>query len=275
MSGPATLAYRIAEAGERLTPSERRLAELVLDDSTAVAFGTVAEVARRVGTSGPTVVRFANKLGFSGYTALRSEVRRSLSEQLKRPLDRIRRPGAADGWAESRRTAVAAVEAVFGTNEADTIERLATSVSCTGGRVWIVASETSSAAAHVLAGGLRLLRPGVRHLTGSRAGIVSDLTDAAAGDVVVAIDFPRYERSVLRTTRLLAEMGATVVAITDGALSPLAELALVWCEVEVPAIGPFDSVLPAVAVVEGLVAEVARLSAARAAERIDRAEALW
>src|SRR5437879_11950068 len=54
----------------RLTPAERRVAAVVADDPEAVAFGTVADVARRAGTSGASVVRLAAKLGFEGFVEL-------------------------------------------------------------------------------------------------------------------------------------------------------------------------------------------------------------
>ncbi len=274
MNRSFTLAERVAEANERLTPTERRVAALVLGDSTVLAFGTVAEVADRASTSGPTIVRFAAKLGFGSYGALQQEARRFLSEQLKRPGDRIRQQPGGDTWARTRADAIGGLEAAFEAVNADTVRRMADPIVSTGRRVWIVASE-SSAAARVLAGGLRLLRPGVCHLAGSRHRIAACLTEASPGDVVVVIDFFRYERSVLRTIDVLLDIGTTIVAITDGAFSPLAAAAEVWCGIDVPAVGPFDSALPAVAVVEALLAEVAGRSPAEALSRIDRVEALW
>ena len=70
-----------------LTPTERRIAEAVLDEPTLLAFGTVSDLAGRVGTSRPSIVRFANKLGFEGYTKLQQHVRRSLSHRLSRPSE--------------------------------------------------------------------------------------------------------------------------------------------------------------------------------------------
>jgi DNA-binding MurR/RpiR family transcriptional regulator len=46
-------------------------------------------------------------------------------------------------------------------------------------------------------------------------------------------------------------------------------------EIEVPAVGPFDSSVPAVAIAELLVARVARDLHGQASARIDRIEALW
>ncbi len=53
---------RIAAVGVRLTPTERRIAESVLDDPTLLAFGTVSDLAAKAKTSHPSIVRFATKL---------------------------------------------------------------------------------------------------------------------------------------------------------------------------------------------------------------------
>src|SRR5262245_39461231 len=82
---------RIAEA--HLSPAERKVAEVVGRDPEAIAFGTVAEVAARAGTSGPTVVRFAERLGYDGFVGLQAAVRATLSERLRPAVERIR--GAA------------------------------------------------------------------------------------------------------------------------------------------------------------------------------------
>ena len=77
---------RIAAVGVRLTPTERRIAQNVLEDPTLLAFGTVSDLAARAKTSRPSIVRFATKLGFEGYTDLQSWVRERVSDRLATPL---------------------------------------------------------------------------------------------------------------------------------------------------------------------------------------------
>ena len=78
---PASAPDLVAAVSGDLTPAERRIAEAVLAEPTLLAFGTVSDLASRVGTSRPTVVRFANKLGFAGYTQLQKHVRSDLSDR--------------------------------------------------------------------------------------------------------------------------------------------------------------------------------------------------
>ena len=118
-----------------------------------------------------------------------------------------------------------------------------------------------------------MVRPGVRLLEEHSMG--TELGNAGPGDTAVVFDFFRYRRQVVNAAGILAGAGVEVIAITDNPLSPLVELTENWCEIEVPAIGPFDSSVPAVAIAELLVSQVARDLREEATARIDRIEALW
>lgn len=266
---PESLSQLIAAAGDRLTPTERRIAEAVVAEPTLLAFGTVSDLAETVGTSRPSIVRFATKLGFAGYPRLQDYVRRDLATQLERPSVRIRR--GPDGHAV-RRSIEQSIDSVFEAAGGGRLGELATAL--TGAeRVWVLSGETSRAGAHALVSGLSMVRPGVRMLEERNLG--RDLADTHRKDLLVAIDFPRYRTAVVRAARVLATAGGAILAITDGPLSPLAQVTDMWCAVEVPAIGPFDSSLPAVALAELLVMEVADQQQAGATARIDRTEEMW
>ena len=55
----------------------------------------------------------------------------------------------------------------------------------------------------------------------------------------------------------------------------LASMTEHWCQLAIPAVGPFDSSVPSVAAAELLVAQVSRDLKASARDRIDRTESLW
>jgi len=268
-----TIDDRLALAGTALTPTERRVAEVVTSDPTALAFDTVAELAERVGSSGPTIVRFAAKLGFDGYSDLQQHARAALTEQLS-PVDRSRSAAQRSG-AELRRRTIDAVRQAIDRIDDDLIDAMGRTIGRSRGHVWVVASETSSPVAQLLVANLRLLRPQVQHVSGSDAAVAATLVDASDRDVVVAIDAERYEQAVIRITGQLADRGATVIAITDGPTSPLAAIADIRCDVGVPAIGPFDSAIPVVVVAELVTAAVARAARTGATRRLEAAEATW
>jgi DNA-binding MurR/RpiR family transcriptional regulator len=266
----STTPQLIAAVNDRLTPTEHRIAKEVLDDPTLLAFGTVSDLATRVGTSRPSIVRFANKLGFDGYTDLQEHVRSGLSHQLTRPSDRIRR-GEPESVPE-RAALQVAMDAVFEVVDSGQVASFSKAIVAAPS-VWIVSGETSRAGGYALESGLSMLRRGVRLVDDHT--MARQLTDVHADDVGVVFDFYRYRTASVVATEVLSRGGATILAVTDGPLSPLAQLADQWCEVVVPPIGPFDSSVPAVAFAELLSAQVARDLHDDATERIDRTEALW
>jgi len=269
--GPETTTLDlVAAVSGELTPTERRIAEAVLSEPTLLAFGTVSDLADRVGTSRPSIVRFANKLGFKGYTPLQQHVRSNFSHRLSRPSDRIRRDNKS---APPVRDVInASISSVLDALESGRIAELAKPI-VRAENVWILSGETSQAGAHALHSGLSMVRPGVRTLEEHSFG--TDLSDAGPCDAAIVFDFFRYRRQVATAARVFADAGVTIVAFTDSPLSPLVELADTWCQIEVAAIGPFDSSAPVVFMCELLVARVAQELKDDARNRIDRIEALW
>ncbi|MEQ8770023.1 MAG: MurR/RpiR family transcriptional regulator [Phycisphaerales bacterium] len=260
----------IANAGDRLTPTDRRIAQEVSSDPSLLVFGTVSDLASKAGTSRPSVSRFASKLGFEGYAQLQQWARNGVSEQLSRPGDRLRRQGEA--MADARRSMRQSIADVLATLDDAQLGRLAEPI-VRAPRVWILSGESSLAGAHALHSGLAMLRSGVRLVEAHHVG--RDLSTASRGDAAVIIDFARYRRHTVAAAQALAGSGVEILAITDGPLSPLASAASVWCELRVPAVGPFDSSLPTVAAAELLVIDVARRLGPRALEQIDRLERSW
>ena len=265
-----TLAAQIAAVSERLTPVERRIAAAVLEDPTLLAFGTVSDLAARVGTSRPSIVRFGQKLGFRGYSDLREHARRNVSAQLSRPSQRIRRQEGSLGRAGLVLTD--SLRQLFEALEGAPREALGSPL-VRAENVWILSGETSLAGAHALFSGLTMVRPNVHLISEHSRG--RDLGGAAPGDAAIVLDAARYRRHVVDAARALAAAEVELVAVTDGPLSPYATLTRNWFALDVPAMGPFDSSVPFVAIAEMLVAYVATQLQEKAQVRIDRTEALW
>lgn len=264
------LAELIAAASERLTPVERRIAAVVLADPTWLAFGTVSDLAAEVDTSRPSIVRFARKLGFEGFADMREHAQRGVSAKLSRPSQRIRHQEGSLGSAGAALTE--SIRHLFEGLDSSQLATLGDPLA-RAQQVWILSGETSLAGAHAMFSGLTMVRPNVHLVSEHSSG--RDLGGAAPGDAALVFDFPRYRRHALTAATALAKLGVDLVAITDGPLSPYAALTQNWFALDVPAMGPFDSSVPRVAMAEVLVAYVATQLKDEAQVRIDRTEALW
>jgi D-arabinose 5-phosphate isomerase GutQ len=176
------------------------------------------------------------------------------------------------------RTVVAEIENVTQTLAAINPDMFRTAVSKLSDRrrqVVVLPGEMALAVGEELAGHLASLRDGVNLMAGSEMTASKRLASTSPGDVVVGIDTRRYERRVLTLLRQAASLDCTIVAVTDSPLSPLASLANETFFVAAQGVGPFDSMVGALALVNALVAAVAARLRQTATARLDAIEAAW
>ena len=270
------VATRIADHRDLLSPAERRVADVVLGDPQLVAFGTVAAVADRAGTSGASVVRLANRIGLDGFSELQSGIQDELARRLGRAAERIRQPGPADIVGRALATEVENVVRTFERVERPAFERAVGLLAGHGrGRLYVGVADASSGLMTQCAAELGMLRDGVVVLAGGDVAIGRLSSSAGQGDVALVLDLPRYDRTVLDAARRLGRSNVALVVLTDRALSPLTQHASVVFLVEGSGVGPFDSYVGALSLLNALVAGVADRLRATATERLDRVEAAW
>ena len=74
---------------EQLTPNQIKLARHFLANQTDMAFKSAAKIAREVGVSEASVVRFSVALGFKGFSDLQNMLRESIIIRIS-PTQRLR-----------------------------------------------------------------------------------------------------------------------------------------------------------------------------------------
>jgi DNA-binding MurR/RpiR family transcriptional regulator len=266
---------RILLHAERLTTTERKIAEVLAGEPQTIAFGTVAQVAKRAGTSGPSVVRLAVKLGYQGFVELQADVQEELAHQLGPARDRIRERPPSDVL---ERALVAEADNVTRTLrgvQGETFHRVVGMLADLGRPVWVLPGEWTFPVGQALVGQLSQLRAGVTLLSGSEMAISRQLAGLAGGDTLLVIDIRRYERSVVSMLDWARGRGAATVAITDSPLSPLMRGATERFYVTAQGVGPFDSMTGILALANAVAAAVAARLRQSAVSRLDAVEGAW
>jgi len=267
----------IAAALGQLPPAERRVADVVVADPEAVAFGTVAAVAARARTSGPSVVRLADRLGYAGFVGLQQAVRRDLQRRLRPAVERIRSAAGAraDVLAHTLEVELANLRTSLEGQDRDAFERAVTRLAAPEHRVTLLPSEQARGVGLLFAGELGLVRDGVRLVEGSEFRVVTQLAQLRSSDTVVLMDLRRHERWLVEAARRVAASGAARIVLVDSELSPLAEGALAVLPVAAAGAGPFDSQLGMLSVANALLAGVAARLRRSLTRRIDELEKVW
>ena len=268
------VAERIRAEGSRLTAAERRVATAILESPQLVAFGTVADLARTAEVGAASVVRLANKLGFDGYSELQQSIQGDLSAQLRPAAERIHdtKNQSVAAHAESE---LSNVRATLGAVGDDALTALVERLADAGRPVIVLSGEATAGVGRLFADQLDQLRGGVTCLRGSEVSVRRAVALADPGATAVVIDLRRYERWVLEAHAALADRSIWSAVLTDGVLSPLAQRADAAFLVTAGSVGPFDSHVGTLAVLNLITNSVAEALRVTAADRLGAIESAW
>jgi DNA-binding MurR/RpiR family transcriptional regulator len=207
----------------------RKVGELILEDPAAVARSTIVSLAEHSGTSAATVTRFCRAFGFSGY----SELRVALATETGRAAQADW--GVGVGHEIGPTDSLDAVVEVMAAADARLIQETAAQldlgvvakvadVIVGAGRVLLFGMSTSGEVASMLEGRLRRIRVPCWSYSDPHQAL-ADAALLGEGDVAIGISHQGRTREVLESLAEAGGRGATAVAVTSFARSPLAELA--------------------------------------------------
>lgn len=270
MTGP--LDSLIADRFDTLAPQLQKAAHWIVDHPQEVALLSMREQARLADVTPATMTRLAQALDLGGYDTLRAKHAETL-RAASLGLSPQAAPALTEGDDIGARTLAALARhlstmaqpgAVPGLSEA--ADRIAQAR-----RIYCLGSRSSFGIAWHLHYALSLVTDRVRLLDAWGSVGTDVLLDAGPQDVLCVVGQRPYARATVSITEFARKRGVGIVALTDGALSPLSlpseSVALVF-----PTASPgiLGAITPALALAEALSAEIAARLGPAAQERIAR-----
>lgn len=214
-----------------------QVAEFAVNRPDEVALGTVGSIAAQAGVQPSTLVRFAQSLGFQGFSDLQSVFRRKLQQRWPDYQDRINALQArAQGDPAHTFLAdfsEAAIRSILHMRETSDSARLAAAAGTLSraGTIYIVGNRRAFPAASYLA--YLFGKLDMRHhlLTGLAHMDTSEISGAGPEDALIAVSFTPYTPATVDIAAGASRQGIPVISITDSTFSPLAHFAEIWLEV--------------------------------------------
>jgi len=261
-----------------LSPQLQRAVRYVLEHPEEIALNSIRNIAAKAGVTPSTLMRLAREVELAGYDAFRAPFRVWLRERKHSFTERAR---ALRQRARHSETA-GLISGIMSTDLAD-LQETYTSL----GEAKLAAAERLLAVApRIFVMGLRSLYPvafffhyacrmfldSTILLTGQGGSFADELRRVEPGDVILAIGYEPYPRDMMRAVDYAVELGGKILAITDSSISPLAHRAAL--ALTVAANGPtvFPSIVPALSIVQTLVALLLARSGEEALQRIASSE---
>ena len=217
---------RLNQSGKRLSKGHRKIAQYIVEHYDKAVFMTASKLGESVGVSESTVVRFASAMGYEGYPQLQ----RSLQELVSHRLTANQRfemsteidPREALGVVlksdvqNLRATMEQMDENVF----EDVVNRLLSARA-----IYVMGLRSAAPLAQFMGYYLNYIFDNVHLVSSGATDVFEEISKLKENDVLVGISFPRYSTRTLEAMRFAKRCGAQVVAITDGPMSPLADMA--------------------------------------------------
>jgi DNA-binding MurR/RpiR family transcriptional regulator len=273
----ATVADRIRQITADMTPAEQKVSRILFASAMVAGLETVASLAERAGVSGPTVIRLTSKLGFESYIDFQRVLRHEMEERSNSPLSLYSRTrGAPTGnlLAKSRDVFAAAMRQSFDRMSPGEYNGVIDTLCDLKLRIYLAGGRFTQLVAQMIYLHLFQMRPGVRMIQAGLQTRDDQLLELGPKSALMMFDFRRYQSDSVSLARAAHDRGAKILLVTDPWESPIAEYADHVLTVDVTSPSPYDSMVPAFALAEALIAEVMPRLGPDAVKRIEDLEVL-
>jgi len=251
-----------------LSPQLQRIASFALEHPQDMALDTVATLARGAGVQPSAMVRFAQALGYDGFSGLQRVFRGRLVERSNHaPGLHNYRERVAAFRADQARSGPGGVLAQFIADSIASLERLhehvapadlaaAVRILSSARTLYTLGQRRSFTVAYYLAYALTQLDLDA-HLLDSPGGMLHDRAQLIGPkDALIVMSFRNYTEEVIEVAQACHARKVPVVAITDNALSPLVRHASVCFQIEEKSSKPFNMLVGPVCFAQALVIAV-------------------
>jgi len=250
------LSAQLLERMDALTASERNVARVILADYPMSGLDSIASLGSKASVSPPTVLRLVAKLGFAGWPQFQAALREEVAQRLASPLaiyDQRRSATPLHDADHAEGIFIRALETSFARLKGEVVDEAVRALTDPKSRIHVIGGRFSTALGVCFATHLQMLRPHVSAVSEIPIHRSNALLDMGRNDVVVALDFRRYQRDTIEFGTAAAQMGARIILLTDPWLSPLVNSAKTVITVETTSPSPFDSFVSAMGVLELLI----------------------
>jgi DNA-binding MurR/RpiR family transcriptional regulator len=239
----------------------QRIARFVLERPNELALGTVAVIADAAGVQPSSLVRFANALGFGGFSEMQQIFRGRLVERSVSYRDRIeqirknRRGGGSAPAGVLHQGITDSITELGHLEETVTAAQFNAAIRLLAGapQIHVLAQRRAFPVACYLAYALCQLELRTHLLDGVGGMLEESVRGIAAREVLVAISFRNYSPSVIEAAAACQRRSVPVIAITDSPLSPLKAGARVCFELGDDSTKPFRSLVAPLCLAQTLV----------------------
>jgi DNA-binding MurR/RpiR family transcriptional regulator len=250
---------RIYQNLPRLAPNQKKIADFFLEHIGWVALLPIKDIARRVGVSEASIVRFGQILGYKGY----KELKQALSIALKNQLSPTERYHYAISEKEKIHNTLKLASDNVINNIHDTIKSLDKEVFSqivnriiAAHRIYCFGLEISAHLSQLMTFLLRLYSYDAQYLSMDFFRYQEQIGYLNKKDLVIAFSFSPYSRETIEALALAKKRGIKSIAFTDKKTAPIRQFASYCIQIKTDNIMFSNSLGAVVTVINAIINEL-------------------
>lgn len=266
----------IDERYDTFSKGQRRIADFILDSYNEAAFMTAAKMGEQVNVSESTVVRFAYALGLDGYP----ELQEGLQEIVRHRLTSVQRIRLAANipQQEMLKTVLTSdmnnIRATIDMIDNDSFQSTVDAI-LSARRIYVLGIRSAMALAQFFTYYLDYVCDNVMFVNGAVQDIHERMLRVSREDVCVGISFPRYSSRTVDAMKYARSKGATIIALTDQASSPVARVADYTLCARSDMASFADSLVAPLSLLNAIIAAVGLARQDEAFQHLNKLEEIW
>ena len=268
----------IQENMSSFSKGQKLIANFILESYDKAAFMTACKLGKTVNVSESTVVRFAAELGYDGYPSMQ----KALQEMIRNKLTAIQRIevsndriGDQDIMSMVMQSDIEKIRITLEETDRESFNQ-AVDMIIAAKRIYILGVRSASALANFMGFYFNYIFDNVLRVdTTSISEVFEQVMRIGPGDVLIGLSFPRYSKRTVQAMQYAKSQGAYVIAITDSAVSPLANIADISLLAKSDMASFVDSLVAPLSLVNALIVAVSRKKSDQLESTFGKLEQIW
>lgn len=215
---------------ESMTTIQRKIADYIVKNSSAVAFMTLEKLAAEVGSSTASIIRFSRFLNLGGYADFVQELRKELLQKDSVPqrLYKNRKRQQNSTLLQSNlNNTVNNIQLTSSHIDALGCGPVAARLLTEAKRIFVYGTCSMTGVAQYMTASLRMNHNNVNQLMGVGGIFADEFLSLGEGDAIVIFLFPRYEFLLLKLLPILRKKQVKIIVFTTliyDSISPLGDV---------------------------------------------------
>ena len=276
MENAQELIQRLNHSGKKLSKSHRRIAECIVSHYDKAAFMTASRLGEYVGVSASTVVRFASALGYEGYPQLQ----KALQELIRHRLTASQRFEMTSDMDQTQvlskvlKADMQNIRVTIDELDVNLFENVVEQI-LNARHIYVLGLRASAPLAQFLSHYLNFIFSNVQLVTSGVSDVFEQLSRIGEDDLLIGISFPRYSTRTYEAMQFARNQGATLVAITDGPLSPLHAVSSLCLTAKSDMASFVDSLAAPLSLINALIVALGLRRRQQVAAHFEQLEGIW